>query len=262
MSHRQKSTKTIETLFAAFIALGVGLTACASDAPPADSGPAQVGRVSLPLVVSGGTHNYRLGNVYLYISGPQTTQLFSTDYPAEVALAASLQTGSYTAYLFSWTLERDDGTGTFRPLPATLISSNAVNFSIFNGGTSTISYRFQTDGVVVTVGSGDLKVKATVDEVPATCTPFGTDCAAGTWCPPTGLTGAPRACIVAGPAAIGDPCLSPLDCVANASCIDAGDGSGSVCVGLCPDLLFSMSCSTGGTCQPAGTDYGFCRLAP
>jgi hypothetical protein len=235
------------------------MPACADDAATADGPSADVGRVSLPLIVSGGIHDYRLADVYLVIYGPQSLQLFSSADPGEVALAATLQTGSYTAYLTGWTLERDDGGGVLHPVPATLISSGAVGFSIFNGTTSTISYQFQTDGVLVTVGAGDLKVKATVNEIPAACTPFGADCSAASWCPPTGLTRAPRACIPAGAASIGDPCLSPFDCVANASCVDRREGSGPVCVALCPGTTVGTNCSTGGICQSAGADYGLCH---
>jgi hypothetical protein len=221
-----------------------------------------MGRVSLPLVVSGGSYAYRLGNAYVAIWGPQSAQLSSSGDPNETELATTLQTGAYTAYLGWWTLERDDGSGTFRAIPARLISSNAVAFQIFNGTTSTVTYQFQTDGVIVTMGAGALKVKATVDEIPAVCTPFGSDCYQGTWCPPTGITGAQRACIVAGSAAIGDPCSSPVECVANASCFDTGTALGSVCLELCPDTSFDLACVSGGTCRRAEADYGVCRPSP
>jgi hypothetical protein len=194
---------------------------------------AQVGTVALPLVTQTNGHTYRLRNPFIIISGPTFAQLFDSGDPTQTALSATLSTGSYQAFLLNgWSLERDDGTGTFAPVTAMLASSSSVAFTIFNGTTSTISFEFQTDGVIVTVGSGALRVTATVNEIGATCTPFGADCGAGTWCPPTTLTGAARACIVEGGTPLGAACASPLDCAANASCFDLGGGP--VCAALCP----------------------------
>ena len=180
--------------------------------------------------------------------------------PAEEALSTTLQTGAYTAYLVDWNLERDDGSGTFFPIQARLISSYAVDFSVFNGTTTTVSYQFDTDGVIVTVGSGTLKVTVAVDETSAVCTPFADDCGPDSWCPPTGLTGAPRACVTAGIIARGQPCSAPSDCVANTSCFDLG--SGPICAELCPVDVVGAECASGGTCAAAGRDYGVCNRAP
>jgi hypothetical protein len=205
-------------------------------------------------------HRYRLRNAAVSISGPQFLQLASTDDPSETALSATLATGNYLAILFNWSLEQDDGTGAFHPVPATLVSGPVANFAVFNGATTTIGYRFQTDGVVVTVGAGQLRVTIAVDEVAPVCTPFAGDdgCGAGAWCPPAGLTGTQRACIAAGAGALGDPCAGPTDCGAYAACIDAGAGAGPVCVALCPNSALGSSCPTGGICQPAAGDYGVC----
>src|SRR3954454_7573694 len=167
-----------------FAAAAMVPIACASPDTPNRSG--DVGTIALPLVTTTNGHTYRLRNVVISISGPQFTQLFSSADPNETTLSATLQTGSYSAFLFGWTLERDDGAGNFAAVSATLVSSVAATFTTFNGATSTVSYQFQTDGVIVTVGAGQLRVTATVDETAAVCTPFGTDCLAGTWCPPTG----------------------------------------------------------------------------
>lgn len=251
-----KSIVCRSLLVTCFAALLPSLVACGAEPSHADES-ARSGVMSLPLIASANGHKYRLSNTYVYISGPQSTQLFSSEDPNETALSATLQTGAYTAYLFSWSLELDDGSGIFRPVQATLISSNAVGFSIYNGTTSTVSYQFRTDGVIVTVGSGALKVAVVVDEAPATCTPFSDDCGPDAWCPPTSLTGAPRACVAAGPVAIGEPCITPTECVANASCFDLG--SGPVCAELCPLGSGEFSCASGGTCTAAGLDYGVCQ---
>jgi len=239
-------------------ALLPSLAGCSAEPGRADE-QAVSGVVSLPLIASANGHQYRLNNAYIYITGPQYVQLASSGDPNETALTTTLQTGQYTAYLYNWSLEIDDGSGTFRPVQASLVSSYAAAFSIYNGTTSTVSYQFVTDGVVVTVGSGALKVAVAVAEAAAVCRPFSDDCGAGAWCPPSGLTGAPRACIAAGTTAIGEPCASPNECVANASCFDLG--SGTVCTELCPLVAGDLSCASGGTCTKVGLDYGQCTPA-
>ena len=198
----------------------VGSPGCGSQgAAPAQ--PAALGRIALPLTSAANGHDYRLRNVFVSIYGPQYAQLFDGNDGAQSALSATLSTGDYTAYLNGgWVLQRDDGAGGVLPVTANLVSSYAVGFTIFNGATSTVSYVFQTDGVIVTVGSGQVRVTATIDEVDASCVPFGASCGEGSWCPPTTLTGMARACVAAGVTPVGSPCATPTECVANASCFD------------------------------------------
>lgn len=216
------------------------------------------GSLSMPLsTVSGGT-TYRLANVDIFISGPTFVNLTESN-PAESVLSTTLPTGNYSAFLESWTLEKDDGSGNFLPVLATLESSASSAFSVFNGTTTTLVYRFLTDGVIVTVGSGQVDVVAAVDQVPPLCTPLGADCPPGSWCPPAGLAGADLACVAAGAVPVGQPCFGPLDCVANASCFD--QGAGPVCAALCAKSAVGAPCDTGGTCLAAGIDYGVCSGA-
>jgi hypothetical protein len=236
---------------------GCGETAAGTGASSPGGASETTGKVSLPLITVVGSHSYRLSNVWIYLYGAQYGQLTSDDNSDETTLSTPLRTGDYTAYLQSWRLERIDGAGVYQPVDASLVSSSQVSFTVFNGTTSTVSFEFQTDGVIVRVGTGTLTVKADVDELPAACTPFGTDCPEGAWCPPTGLTGISRGCISAGQTEVGQPCVSPLDCVANASCY--GTGTGALCVALCPAEGFEMACSSGGTCQANDDEYGTCQ---
>jgi hypothetical protein len=256
-SHRPFSKQIAATILTMAVFATTAGACGPSDVAPAQA--AETGRVALPLVTQANGHTYRLRNVFLAISGPEFVQLFDPGDQSQMALSTSLVTGAYTAFLFSgWTLERDDGTGTFSPVVATLISSSAVGFTIFHGATSTVTYRFQTDGVIVTVGAGDVRITASVDEVGAVCTPFGEDCGTGAWCPPTSLTGGPRACMAAGATSLGAPCASPTECVADASCFDVG--AGPVCMALCPPSQFDGLCgNASGTCQAVGAEYGICR---
>src|SRR5262249_2876950 len=144
------------------------------------------GTIQMPLTTVTNGVVYRLRNVDLEIcGGPNFFCTFlSDDGTSQSALSASLATGNYSSFLDSFVLERADGQGNFQPVNAT-VENSSVSFSIFNGATSTIVYTFDTDGVVVTVGSGQLDVKVVVNQVPSVCTPFGSDCPAGSWCPPT-----------------------------------------------------------------------------
>jgi hypothetical protein len=228
--------------------------ACSNgDSSPEES--ASTGTVTMPLITTVGDNTYRL-NAVLEIYGPTFTFLSTSDDPAETSLSTPLPTGDYTAYLSNWSLEILDASGNFVPVSATLTSAYYANFTIFNQSTSTIAFQFETDGVVVTVGAGRLNVNFGITEVPAVCAIFGSDCAAGSWCAPPELTGSPLSCIGEGAVPVGQVCLSPRDCVANASCFDFGGGA--VCGALCAPAEFDAACASGGTCIPVGAEYGVC----
>ena len=230
----------------------------AEPSPSAGGGADEVGTISLPLITETDGHRYRLSQALLSVSGPQFIQLASSDDPGETALSATLQTGNYFAILYSWVLERDDGTGRFLPVQADLVSGQYANFSIFDGATTTLRFRFRTDGVIVEVGAGELRVDVAVDEVTPACTLFAAEdgCSPGHWCAPSGLTGLPRACVRAGSIELGQACLGATDCVAGAACRDAG--AGPICTALCASSEAGSACPTGGTCRIAASDYGVC----
>jgi hypothetical protein len=241
------------------VGLAVGLlssalfvTAC-SGAPASEQGEGTSGTLSLPLVATAGAHTFHLQGS-MYVSGPVFAYL---DLSGDSEMISTvLPAGDYSTYLYSWSLTRDDGLGNFAPVNATLISSSSPSLSIFNQTTSTISFQFETDGQLVTVGSGSLHVDLDVNETPGACTPLGSDCPAGTWCAPPELTGAALRCIDEGPMPLGEACSSPSDCVGNSSCFDFG--AGTRCVALCSSSDFGQSCVDGGTCTAQGVDYGVC----
>jgi hypothetical protein len=242
-----------KVLFGLCVLQGSLLTACSGDSPH-ESESAATGTLSLPLLTSAGAHIYRLQGAF-YVYGPTFQYL---DLNGD-ALTASLPTGNYQSELYGWQLTRNDGTGAFKPVDARLVSSSVQPFTIFNGTTSTVTFQFETDGLLVSVGSGTFKVEVDVTERPAVCTPLSEDCGAGAWCPPTELTAASAACMAEGPRSAGDRCSSPLDCAANTSCFDLGDGAR--CVPLCPRTDFDLPCASGGTCTPRAADYGVCVSA-
>lgn len=214
---------------------------------------AELGTLSLPLVTSVNGHAYRLSGSLLV----QGSYLSWVELGGEAeVLSVPLGTGAYVAQLYAWQLSRDDGSGGFVSVPAALVSAYQVPFQIYESATSTITFTFETDGVLVRVGAGELDVRVEVQELPPVCEPFGRECGDGLWCPSSELTGAARACVAAGATAIGSPCSGPLDCVADSSCFDFG--TGPVCTALCPASWFGQPCSRGGDCIPDGSDYGIC----
>ncbi|HET9958016.1 MAG TPA: hypothetical protein VFQ61_26140, partial [Polyangiaceae bacterium] len=219
--------------------------------------PSTSGTFRMPLTALAGEHLYRLSNVSLRVD-PGSLGLYGGDNPNEQYLTATLASGSYTAELTSWTLQRAVGDGRFEPVAANLTSSPTVRFELLNGTTTTVEFQFETDGQIVTLGSGQLRISARVDEKQPTCTVLGDDCPEGSWCAPSELTGAAVACVPAGTRAVGESCASPLDCVHNSACYAFG-ASAATCAQLCQPTEFGKSCETGGICRPRGADYGVCE---
>lgn len=242
------------------VILGIGTVSpvgCSGNTVPNEEGMA-TGIVNIPLETTANGHTYRLTSAYLSIWGPTYTYLRTDGAPGETTLSTTLQTGDYTMQMHSWTLQRDDGEGNFGPVQASLLNSYN-NFTIANGATTTIVFQFETDGVIVRIGSGHLDLKVAVEEVAPVCQPFGNDCGAEAWCPPAGLTGASLSCRSAGPIAVGQACMGPGDCVANSTCLDLGDGP--VCTELCPSSSFGAECASGAACVRCRFDYGVCLPA-
>ncbi len=239
-----------------FVVLGAtALMGCGSQ-PGASVGEAnETGTVAVALATNVNGHTYRLSGGYVYISGASTSRYLYTYGDASTAVSTALPTGDYWSSLYSWSLERDDGPGKFAPVAATLLNPSN-NFTIANGATTTLAYQFQTDGVLVTVGSGTLDVELQVNEVKPVCNPFGQECGSGYWCPPAGLTGRGLACFAEGSVPIGQSCSSPSACVPNSTCLDLG--SGPVCTEVCPASSFGAACNSGGVCLRCRPDYGVC----
>lgn len=240
---------------AGLLAISVlGTSGCSGQEAPARASE-KSGTLSMPLTSTTNGHSYRLSNfeVWLY---PDYQYLRASDGPEGDVLTTELATGEHRAYLFSWSLERDDGSGNFAPVSANLVSDSVVQFEILNGSSTSISFEFETPEERVVIGSGVVRVAARVKERPSACAPLSTDCGEGLWCPPAGLTGMPIACRTVGTVELGASCAAPDACIANSSCIDAG--SGPVCTALCPLEDVGSPCASGGTCTSAGPDYGIC----
>jgi hypothetical protein len=233
--------------------LAVGMTVvtgCGDDGASETRGP---GTISIPLQTTVGANTYRLAATFDIVGAQGTATLVSTG--TEPVVSTTLPAGSYHASVESFTLYKDPGTGTFVAVPATIVSNDQA-FSIFAHSTTTISFVFETQAGVVSVGSGNVNITFTVDEGAEPCTVFGAECAAGSWCPPPALTGKPAACLPAGTLPVGAHCNTPLDCAPPSTCHDFGDGP--VCTPVCTPSAFGSACPTGGTCVEADPTFGLC----
>jgi hypothetical protein len=229
--------------------------ACSSE--PASNQESNTGTLSMPLITSVNDHLYRLrGNIEIY-GERYSDWIYTSD---ETVLTRSLPAGEYVAYLYGYELDRfDEGSGEWVRVGAQLVSDNAQYFVIHHQATTTIAFAFETDGILVTVGAGQLVIDVSVSEVPPVCTILGDDCEyEGTWCAPPALTGRPLACIYAGDTEPGASCTAPEQCTANSSCFDFGEGDGPVCAALCEPEDFGEACIGGGTCTEADASYGVC----
>jgi hypothetical protein len=155
-------------LYAA-IALGAAtVTACSSD--PRSAETKNVGTITLPLSTTVGSSTYRLDAVFT-ITGDEGSISLTTKGD-EQTLSTTLQTGAYDIVLESFTLSKDDGTGTFAAVPATVLTKS-LPFTITAQATTTVAFHFLTEGATVVPGTGDLDV--TFDVTEAGCTPISVD---------------------------------------------------------------------------------------
>lgn len=236
------------------------LAGCTTRQQPASAGEA-TGTVSIPLTTTTNGHTYRLRNFQLWIYGNSGSGLSLSDNGDDMTstLSGTLTTGNYTANLsYGYSLEVNDGSGTFAPVRATVVQS-PYYFSIYSGTVTTLTFRFQTDGVIITMGSGQVKAKVEIVETAVACQPLSSSCGTGQWCPPFELTGLPPACVSVGKVRLGAACSGPTDCESNASCFDLGGGP--ICTALCPVSRFNQPCPTGGNCVKVGQSYGLCQPA-
>jgi hypothetical protein len=246
--------RTTTLIFALPFALGIAplsMSGCSSDTPAHEEEIASTGTLSMPLVTTTNGHTYRLTGT-LYVSGPVYTWF---DLGGD-EITANVPTGDYSVYLNSYELRELDDAGIYQPIQANLLSSYSQRVTVYNQTTTTVTYEFETDGIIVKIGAGNLAVDVKVTERPPLCTILGSDCGEGSWCAPPELTGQALACVGAGSAAPGEACSSPHDCGANSSCYDFG--TGAECVALCGADTFDTACPGGGVCTAQGKTYGVC----
>lgn len=132
------------------------------------NGTQKTGTLRMALTGQSNGITYRLRSATFDIAGPNTTTLDSETNPDATVLTATLATGGYSITLHDgWYLERLDG-ASFVQVQATLLSPSIQPFTIVASQTTTVTYRFSTDGTIVEIGNGTLDV---VIDVTTTCAP-------------------------------------------------------------------------------------------
>ncbi|MGK4003806.1 hypothetical protein WMF31_14335 [Sorangium sp. So ce1036] len=247
--------------FAAFLAAAPLLPACIGGADGTEAAES-TGRASLSLVAETNGRVYRLSNALFAIQGPVQTYLSSSESPGATVLTAALPVGDYLGVLEpGWVLERYEG-GAFVPVQATLVSPNPAAFTISDGSTTELAYRFQTDGAIIAIGNGQLDISIEVIEAGGgECTPLGAGCGEGAWCVPGELVGGAPICAPGGDIPIGGACS--LDaypgCMSGALCAGSPEENAGVCVELCPAEILGAPCASGGVCSDVGySGFGIC----
>jgi len=161
-----------------FVACVAQLPAC-STRDPASSNERGSGTLSLSLATTSQGRNYRLRQASFDISGPSHSVLDNEQNPDAPSLSTQLDPGSYEITLNGpWFLERLDADGPVR-LTASLTSANPARVEITAGSTSSVVFRFATDGTMVTVGGGALAIGVEIDDTSSSTLPPGLNVLAG-----------------------------------------------------------------------------------
>jgi hypothetical protein len=219
--------------------------------------PVEAGTLRMSLTGQTNGTTYRLRNAIFEIAGPSSTLLDSETDPNAATLVATLATGGYTIFLRNaWALERQTTSG-FEPVQATLLSSNPRAFEIIASSTTSVSFRFATDGSIVDIGTGDLEVSIEVvdqgDGGTAGCSLLSqTGCAAGEGCYPVAV--GESVCAPAGTVPAGGTCAFLNDCAAGTSCFQLD--TQAQCLTLCDPGL--PSCGAGEACAEFQPGAGAC----
>jgi hypothetical protein len=168
-----KSSLRVSCLVLAFVA-GPGLAACSSDDSQSRSPlvAERSGRMALALSTRGASGSlYRLRQADFFVSqqssdpsGGFATFLSSEEDPLASTLEATLPAGDYSVELFfGWTLEKVEA-GEAVTVDARLLSPALQLVSILPDEESPVSYRFETEGEIITFEQGRLVIDIEVEE--------------------------------------------------------------------------------------------------
>jgi hypothetical protein len=247
------------------LAAGAGtlsLTGCASHDDARGEQEGSYGTVVLSLTGQTNGTTYRLRQAVFEVTGPTNTTLNSESDPNGAVLAATLSTGGYLIALQSgWFLERLNGM-TAEPVDATLVSANPQMFGISSAATSTVLFRFETDGTIIDIGTGQLEVAIEVNETTGTVEcdivnqtgcPMGEACYFG-----GGDDGLTPICAAVGMSPPGSVCEFQNSCAPGAFC-GSLDGENVTCIQICSASGMGPSCPAGQACAGLGIgDVGGC----
>lgn len=174
--------------------------------------------------------------------------------------------GNYTVDLLDgWAMERLDASGSATVVEATVLDPS-VFVEVVAGSISNARFRFETDGTIVDMTLGTIRVTIQVTEVeppPAECDPLDqATCPAGEACYPIGGTGGAACEVVTIPGGAGDACTMIGECAPGLVCVFFGSTTGdTLCVEIC-DINDVGFCPGGAECFglnfPSIPDVGVC----
>jgi hypothetical protein len=146
------------------LCLALALVSCSA---PKNAGYAE-GTLSMLLRTEVNGVTYRLRDALFELSGPDSLTLSSGDSPSIEQL---LSAGDYSVNLSDgWRLEREFPAG-FQTVAAELVSPNPAAFTVVAGQTTDVTYAFETDGTIVSMGEGSLNLRIQVNETGGSPTP-------------------------------------------------------------------------------------------
>ena len=114
---------------------------------------------------------YRLRNatfeIYNSVDPLNAVDVVSTETdPTANSIAVTVDPGTYGVVLLDgWRVHRVDPGGDV-PVEARLLSSATVVVSVTPGGVAPATFEFQTDGVVITTGPGQIDINVSIEETP------------------------------------------------------------------------------------------------
>ncbi len=153
-----KTIITGQTLIASLLAF-----ACSA---PATDPQTDFGELSLALRTTVQGEAYELSNASFLITGTADVALQTDETNEGETLESELPVGEYSLELQEgWQLLRLSADGA-EPLTATLVSANPQPFTIADGETTSVSYRFEFDGEELELGTGFVSI--TIDVAEAT----------------------------------------------------------------------------------------------
>jgi hypothetical protein len=160
----RSATSSLRRLRARELCLALSLVSCSA---PKNAGYAE-GNLSMQLSTEVNGVVYRLREALFEVSGPESLTLSSGDSPSVEQL---LDAGDYTVNLNDgWRLEREFPSG-FQTVAAELVSPNPAPFTVLAGQTTNVTYAFETDGTIVSLGEGTLDLRIQVTETSGPPTP-------------------------------------------------------------------------------------------
>ena len=231
-----RSMKTIIALLATVgIAQGIG---CASSNTNQQQAPS--GTVQLPLTATVGANNYVLVGTFQITNSTGVTTTLSATSPSTVAtLATTLSVGQYTITLLpGWQLSLVSSSGVATPVQATLVSPATQTLNITSQQNTIVTYQFNSNGVLIQTGQGQLTVQLGVTENAGGATSAGGSSSTGgssSGGSSTGTCSAPNQMC-------GTTCVNLSTDAANCGSCGHSCGSGATCsAGQCQPAVLASS---------------------